>query len=160
MGVQLVAAQLVDGDVGPGAIVGRRGEMGQVGALPRQVVMVQHGGPPGADLGHQGGGRRVEGERAEVLDDDEVGRCQRVGELAPGRRRGGVHGQALEVGVDRAGAGHRDDPPPEAAQRGGPLGRFDRHAVAPPSRNETSAAVGTRRTVGRPLAGEGTALVG
>ena len=84
------------------AVVGRRGEMGQMGALPRQVVVVQHGRPPGAHLGHQGGGRRVEGERAQVLDDDQVGGRQRVGELAPGRWRGGVDGQALEPGVDRA----------------------------------------------------------
>ena len=54
------------------------------GALPGEVVVVEERGPAGQDRGHRGGGRRVEGQGAEVLDHDQVGVVEGGGQLATG----------------------------------------------------------------------------
>ena len=58
---------------------GGGGMVGEVRPLPRQVVMVQHApGVPGTPPATTAGGRWVEGQGAQVLDDHQVGAGQRV----------------------------------------------------------------------------------
>ena len=90
---QLGAAQLVDGHVGPRGVVRRRREMRQLGALPGQVMVMQERRTSGAGRRHDGRRSGVQGERAEVLDDDQVGAGQRRVDLRPGRWFRRVHGQ-------------------------------------------------------------------
>ena len=52
VGRQLGAAQLVDGHVRPCGVVRWRREVGQVGTLPRQVVVMEQGRSPGAGRRH------------------------------------------------------------------------------------------------------------
>ena len=56
------------------------------GALPGEVVVVEDRGPAGQDGGHRGGGRRVEGQGAQVLDHHQVGVVEGGVQLRPGRR--------------------------------------------------------------------------
>ena len=104
--------------------------MGQVRALPGQVVVVQQRGAAGARGGHDRRSRGVQGEGAQVLHDDEVCCGERRLDLRPCRARRCVHGQPREDGVDRASARHRADLPPEDTQRSRPFRGFDRDAVA------------------------------
>ena len=107
--------------MGPGRVVGRRREVGQLRALPRQVVVVQDRRSAGARGRHHRGRRGVERERAQVLDDHEVEGGQGLVHFTAARRHRRIDGQALEFGVNRTGAGHRPDLPSEEAQRGSPL---------------------------------------
>ena len=156
---QLVAAQLVDGDVRPRRVVGRRGQVGQMRPLPRQVVMVQHGGTAGAGRRHDGRGRRVEGERAQVLDHDEVGPGQRPLDLGSTWSPGRLDGQPGHEHVHGSRPGHRDNVEAEESQGSAPFGRLDRHAVTPTEAEGDQAGGGHGRTVGRG-AGEAAAACG
>ena len=81
------AGLLVDRHVPPTRVVGRpRRELGVLLALPRQVVVAQHGGPPGQVLRHGLPDGGVHRERADVVDDHEVGVAERVVELGARRR--------------------------------------------------------------------------
>ena len=140
---QFAPAQVVDGDVDPARVVGRRGMAGELLALPGQVVVVQHGpaGPAGPRPRPAAAG--VEGERTQVLHHHQVGARQGVVDLAVGR---GVAGASMaspgqEV-VDRARAGHRADVEAQVLEGAGPFRRLDR----PPRRNRP----GGRRRGRRP----------
>ena len=93
---------------------------------------MQNSRPPGAHCGGHGGGGRVERQRAQILDDDEIGRRQGIVQLLAGGRGEGIDRQTLEKDIDRAGAGHRQRVPTEVLQRPGPFLRLDRDAVTPP----------------------------
>jgi len=75
--LELVGRQGVDRDVPPGGIGGRTGVARELRSLPRQVVVVEHGGTVAEHAGERVGGPRVEWERAHVLDDDPVGALER-----------------------------------------------------------------------------------
>ena len=100
-------------------------------------------GPSGAHRGDDVGRSRVEGKRAQVLDDHQVARRQSGLDLGPGRGLGRLDGQAGQHGVHRPGTGDRAHVPPQAVQRSGPLGRLDTDPVPPPRRKEIMQAVGT-----------------
>ena len=111
--------------------------------LPRQVVVVQHRRASGAGRGHHGGRRRVQGQRAEVLDDDQIG---------PGQRR--VHlGPVGGSGASMANPGRTWSTGPAPAtvrtvqpRRPSAPAHFAASTAtpsAPPSRNETMHAVAT-----------------
>ena len=119
--------------------------MRQVGSLPWEVVVVQHGRPSRAHGGGQGGRRGIERERAQILDDDEIGRGQRLVQLPAGGGRRSVDSQALEEDIDRAGAGHGEQVPAQLAERVGPFRRLDRDAVTAP---ETERKEGGGRHAG------------
>jgi len=80
---QLLAAQLVDGDVAPGRVVGRpAGQVGELVPLPGQVVVVEDGRPSGQVPGEGGRGAGVSGQRADVLDHHQVGPVKGLGQPA------------------------------------------------------------------------------
>ncbi len=117
--------------------------------LPGQVVVVEDRGAPGAHLGGDHGRGRVEGERADVLHDDEVGRCQCVAQLARGRRLGSVHRETRQHHIDEAGTSDRGDPPTQSAERIGPLGSLHGDPVPPAEAERNEARRGHDGTVGR-----------
>ena len=126
---QLAPAQLVDGHMGPRRVVGWWGHVRQVGSLPGEIVVMQHGRSPGAHGGGESRRGRVERERAQILDDDEIGRGESVDKLLVCGRRRGVDGQTLESDVDGARTRDRENVPAQMPQRTGPFRRFDRDAV-------------------------------
>ncbi len=93
---------------------------------------MQDGRPSRAHRRGQGGGGGVERERAQVLDDDDIGRGQRISEFPAGGRSRSVDGQTLEEDVDRAASGHRENVPPQLPQGTGPFRRLDRDPIAAP----------------------------
>ena len=95
--------------------------MGELRPLPGQVVVAQDRRSAGARGRHRRRRGGVERERAQVLDDHQVEGGQGLVQLIAARCHWRIDGQALELGVDRTGAGHRSDLPSEEAQRGSPL---------------------------------------
>jgi hypothetical protein len=98
-------------------------------SLPRWIVMVDEGGSPSQDFGHDGRSWQVHGDRQEILDDHEIGvvnRCLHVAE------HGGSGSTDLQTGhnsVDRAFAGNRDNIPTVLGQNSLPQPGYDRNAV-------------------------------
>ncbi len=129
---QLTATQFVDGDMRPRRVVRRWGHVRQVRPLPREVVMVQEGRPAGTHGRGQGGGGWVERERAQILNDDHIGRRQRIGQLPVRGRRRSVDCETVEEDVDRAGSSHRDNLPPQLHEGVAPFRGLDRDPVAAP----------------------------
>ena len=124
------AGLLVDRHVPPLRVVGRPPrEPGVLLALPRQVVVAQHGGPPRQVLRHRLPDARVHRQRADVVDDHEVDVVERIGELGARRRPDRVDGEALDEHVGPAGTGHRRHLQAESAQGGRPLCGRHRDAV-------------------------------
>ena len=116
----------------------------QVGPLPGQVVVVQDRGPPAAGAGHHGQRLRVEGQRAEVLHDHQVGPGQGVTQLGRGRgdRRPRWPGRAAARRPVRRRPRCRR-PSPAARAPTAHLAASTETPSRPPSRKETRAAVGT-----------------
>ena len=102
---------------------------------------------PGAHRGDDVGRSRVEGKRAQVLDDHQVARRQGGLDLGPGRGLGRLDGQAGQHGVHRPGTGDRAHVPPQAVQRGRPLGRLDADPVPPAQAERDHAGRRHGRTV-------------
>ena len=88
--VRLSALMVTCAHRGRRAVAGGRANCG---ALPRQVVVVQHRRASGAGPQRPPPPRRVQGERAEVLDDDHVGVRQRRSTSAGVGGSGGADGQ-------------------------------------------------------------------
>jgi len=74
---ELAAVDLVDRHMPPGRIIGRRTEVGGVGALPRQVVMTKDRRLATQQVGYRCAGSRVQRKRAEVLHDDQITALER-----------------------------------------------------------------------------------
>ena len=162
---ELGGGERVDGDVAPrttGAGVAmsvcparwERVHVRPLGALPRRVVVVEQGPPPSEQPTHRPRRGEVQGDRAEVLDDDEVG-------IAEGGRHGGVEGLVVvrsgAAGGRRGTDGEGGDAPVDVplpgdghhgeAQIGedvGPRCRHDRHPVGEPEAERHDGAGGWR----------------
>ena len=149
-GRQLGAAQLVDGHVRPCGIVGWRREVGQVRALPRQVVVMQQRRTSGAGRRHHGRRFGVQGERAQVLDDDQIGVDDGAVHFGACGGFRSIHGQAREDGVHGPRAGdarapsirgdpaHRPISPPRRRPR--PYRRTGRRSCTPSPRTNCMRA--------------------
>ncbi len=122
---EFAPAAFVDRDVAPPRRVARSAEVGEVGALPGQVVVVQDRGAVPQDLGADLEGARVEGERQQVLHDHEVGVGERVVELRDARGRGRPDREARQRPLDGTLAGDCDDVVAERAKGARPLGGLD-----------------------------------
>jgi hypothetical protein len=126
---ELAPGQLVDDHVAPGGVDRRQlGDVGEAGPLPGRVMVVEDGRTPPEGLRHHVRRGQVERDRAEVLDDDQVG-VQRPGHLGG---RGGLRrpdGQARQLDVGRALAGDRAQVEPERLERAPPGLGHDRHSV-------------------------------
>ncbi len=155
-GRQLGAAQLVDGHVRPCGVVGRRREVGQVRTLPRQVVVMQQRRTSGAGRRHHGRRFGVQGKRAQVLDDDQIGVGDGAVHFGTGRGFRRVDGQAREDGVHRPRAGDAAHRPTEETQRIGPFRRLDGDPVLTAEPEGDHA----RRRHGRTVCVPKSALIG
>ena len=119
-----------DGDVPPRRIVGRQlGHVGEPGAVPRGIVVVQDGRAAPQDLGHDARCREVQRDGEQVLHHDQVDGGQCPLQLRPRGRTRRVEPQTGHDVVDRSGAGHRDGAEPEVGQRGAPRVRDDGDTV-------------------------------
>ena len=110
---------------------GRRGGrvVEELRALPGKVVVVEDGGPPGEDSGHHVRGRAVERQRAQVLDDHQVGAAR-----APPSTLAGSVGPSAPMASPGSGRRPvrrrpRERGEAELAEGPLPLGRLDGHAV-------------------------------
>ena len=137
-------------------------EVREVPALPRQVVVAEHDAAAvvGGDARDRARGVDVERERAEVVDDHEIGAVERGRDLGVVDRRRRVAGASMRepgqhdvVGpaavFDRAGdAPHLEA---ELAERPRPLAGFDRDAVgaAEPERDDDSLRAPRSSTIGQ-----------
>ena len=121
--------ELVDRHVAPRRVVARPVEVGEVRALPGQVVVVQERGPALEHPVEGLAGARVERQRRDVLDDDEVGvaraRASSPARRASRSRRGRGRGRARRRRPTR----RRSTPRGRARAAPRPLGRLDRDAV-------------------------------
>jgi hypothetical protein len=106
--------------------------VGEVRSLPREVVVMEEGPTLAQHVIEHVARVEVEGERGEVLDDDEVrvgqGRVQHR-DLGRGRR---VDRQSRNQDVGDALAGDGSNAVAERLERALPLGRLDGDAVGPP----------------------------
>ena len=90
--------------------------MGQVRALPGQVVMVQHRRAAGDGRGDGVRGSEIERKGADVLGDDDVGVAQRlIQRLAVGLALA-VEDQTVDADIDGPFAGNGSDGEPEFGQ--------------------------------------------
>jgi hypothetical protein len=108
---ELGCGEARDRDVTPRRVVGGQlGDVGEAGPLPRRVVVMEEGGPSAERRSHHPRGREVERDGEEVLDHDEIGIRQGLGDLARRRRVASLDGQARDQAIDRPFSGHGDGP--------------------------------------------------
>ena len=142
---ELLDREPVDAHVAPGRVVGRQvGDVGEAGPLPRRVVVVQDGRATAEPSGHDLCGPRVQRDRAQVLDDDQIGVGQR--RRRPRRRSGGSAAPMARPGRIRSAS-----PSPATVVTEKPRASSDVAQLSatietpsvPPRRKETMAQVGT-----------------
>ena len=127
-----------------GSSGGQSGQVAELLTLPGQVVVVEDGRPARQQPGQGGGGGRVAGQGADVLDHHQVGPGQGAGQPA-GQVRAGVASMA------RPGSSRSARPAPATVRTDHPRRRnaspqwsaTTETPSGPPSRNDTIATLFT-----------------
>ena len=147
---ELLAREVVNGDVVPRGRRSRRVAIGEPFPLPREVVVAKDGGAPLEHFVEDVTGAYVEWQRGEVLDDYELRPVESVVEFPAAWGPRGADGQSrqLEVGP-RAGDG--SNRVSELTKRVNPFGGLDADAVTTASNSMIDRAIPTNlgiKTVG------------